>query len=993
MVKSIKLALVYNDTLNTIVKEIGKKPELTAIKTDLEKPENLLAKDKRSAPLLAIVDELLKSLNCSEASVEFRRIMGEIATNPSAAGLKAIGDSLATNTLLSSEDKTVVQNIIVAINGIHASAEGYAKILKLISLTLQKKKPRGWSIVLTAIGALDPADPVRKDLEVIVKTLSSNDTYSSLVGELLDATTKSDIPAALTAFKGKVDSPDIILEQLEKDHLKGIAQFILGLFSYKTRYSQLINAVRSITTLFTTGIPAVPAGTDADAHVKAYFTGKFTEILSAVVDTTDNATLKSMTDAIIPSAKNCGSFIASAVAIAVLSAKKALYKEMVEHMQLMMNKMGKHVNQLKDLLDPADLDIMLNAPMDPNYNEAELVLSKQKGVATFDIGINRLIDYLHILDNNYKQWIRCICKNPGETWSPKKKTCCPAGHTVDPATGDCKIVGCTGGKVRQADGSCECPDGTLEINGVCTECHNIPGHALDDTGKCVKCDDPNENFNGHCVPKCPPGHRRAPDGSCEPIPPPPSCPSPKVGIPPNCTCPSPQFDGENSAGTCIKCNPGENWVAASNQCVSEERQLELEPAIQEDLMRHLADVIDTYSGGRGTTAAYPEVRSNPANRDLYRMFPNDADFNQALASIKIYGSRLMTHATANLNSILMYTGKANKLYPLIKENMDEKGINADISIELIRKINEIYMYMIKSYEDKTGDAKKALIKTGTYKLIQGFMILYKIANNYISKLVCKDNLQLSSQYIDAIYNVFNKRIVYSKPLGKELLAKSTSDNKGVLDKLFNPSSDINNFNSRKGDPEIGGILTKFFKFYASLHIKYNTTNQRDFWPDIRDKIDWTNYKNDKDSLQYYVAHMNELGLEKTSQSGGRLNTTVGPDDIPHVLAQQVAWETMNKEYNSLEPEYQQMLPEPEPAPVHSLTEPIHRFIDEFADEDPLEEARQTLGLLAPHEVDDLFTNDKGTMDRIKPLYAKAIPSAKDEWIPILVRADSLRTLL
>jgi hypothetical protein len=102
---------------------------------------------------------------------------------------------------------------------------------------------------------------------------------------------------------------------------------------------------------------------------------------------------------------------------------------------------------------------------------------------------------------------------------------------------------------------------------------------------------------------------------------------------------------------------------------------------------------------------------------------------------------------------------------------------------------------------------------------------------------------------------------------------------------------------------------------------------------------------------------------------------------------------MNKNYNSLEPMYQQMLPEPEPAPIHSLTEPIHRFIDDFAEEDPLEEARETVGLLAPHEVDDLMANDNGVMDRIKPLYQKALPSAKDEWVPILVRADSLRTLL
>jgi len=88
-----------------------------------------------------------------------------------------------------------------------------------------------------------------------------------------------------------------------------------------------------------------------------------------------------------------------------------------------------------------------------------------------------------------------------------------------------------------------------------------------------------------------------------------------------------------------------------------------------------------------------------------------------------------------------------------------------------------------------------------------------------------------------------------------------------------------------------------------------------------------------------------------------------------------------------------MLPKPEPAPVTRLTEPIHRYIDDFAEEDPLEEARDAVGLLSPKDVDDVYQNDKGTMDRIAPLYSKALPGTKDEWIPIMVRADMLRTIL
>jgi len=163
-------------------------------------------------------------------------------------------------------------------------------------------------------------------------------------------------------------------------------------------------------------------------------------------------------------------------------------------------------------------------------------------------------------------------------------------------------------------------------------------------------------------------------------------------------------------------------------------------------------------------------------------------------------------------------------------------------------------------------------------------------------------------------------------------------------------------------------------------------------------IKWQEYIDD--DINYFVKIATsgkkvDKPLDTGRRKGGSKeeDVSMGPDDILPVMAEQIAWEKLNSHYNSLEPEYQKMLPKPEPAPVTRLTEPIHRYIDDFAEEDPLEEARDAVGLLSPKDVDDVYQNDKGTMDRIAPLYSKALPGTKDEWIPIMVRADMLRTIL
>ena len=972
-VNAIKIQFIYKDTIEKIKEAIGKKDDLNAIKVSLEKADNFLTKNNRSAPLIAIIDELLKSVKCGEANVEFRRIIGDIAKNPSPENLKKISDSIATNTILSDDDKETVTQIINAITIISGTSQVYVKILKLISEIIKQTPPRDWKPVMDVIEGLDENDPAKGDLLLIVQNLSSDDTRISLVGELFNATKEADVPLALNKFKGKVNATN--LEQREKENLNGIADFIISILLYKSRHTLLIDAMNSITTLFKTDIPAVTGETDPALHIKTHFTNAFNVILRGVINNDDNSVLKKMTEAIIPSVINCGPIVAAEV----LSAKKALYKEMIEHMQEMMHKMGAHVDKLKDLLDPADLKEKLMAEMNSEYNP-NLDLSEQTGVAVFDTGINRLIDYLKILNSKYELWIRCICKD-GETWNPKKGICCPVGYKVNPATGDCEIADCEGGKVRQADGSCKCPPGTLEQNGVCTRCAEIRGHALDASGNCVKCDDPNEDVKGHCVPKCPIGTKRNTDGICVPV----------------------------------DCPPGEMRDASGN-CVPIPPKLELNKHVKCDIIRYLVKILSLYSLRSLTTRGvgpfpYPDLNIGDIQeeKDGVRLYPPITQAN--LDTLKKFGSEIVEPLNANLPSVL---GKQIPSLPMLINNSpikDTKDITAYINnlstntsgcklIEdgFIRFLVRIYNFNMKisdtndnriatDFMNSNGDKisyinpEGPLLRTMKYqtsiKLIQIVLLLNRIVQKYVELLVCAgqpNSQELVKRYSESMMTIFNGKLAGTY---------------GFFDALMNPSVKKAEYDARSD------LLAKFLTIFSNVNAKVIS----DFFTSMRRlKFDFTNYPSVSEDFTKLV-NMGTLDIKKVvpgygvPSGGARLDISFGPDDIPEVLAQQVAWESMNKEYNSLDPEYQQMLPEPEPAPIHSLTEPIHRFIDDFAEEDPLEEARETVGLLAPHEVDDLMSNDKGIMDRIKPLYAKAIPAAKEEWIPILVRADSLRTLL
>jgi hypothetical protein len=64
-------------------------------------------------------------------------------------------------------------------------------------------------------------------------------------------------------------------------------------------------------------------------------------------------------------------------------------------------------------------------------------------------------------------------------------------------------------------------------------------------------------------------------------------------------------------------------------------------------------------------------------------------------------------------------------------------------------------------------------------------------------------------------------------------------------------------------------------------------------------------------------------------------------------------------------------------------------MDEFGDQETLEEARTTIGMMRPEDAENLFHDDDS---EINSLYEKALPDVDDRLIPIFIRADILRLL-
>ena len=149
-----------------------------------------------------------------------------------------------------------------------------------------------------------------------------------------------------------------------------------------------------------------------------------------------------------------------------------------------------------------------------------------------------------------------------------------------------------------------------------------------------------------------------------------------------------------------------------------------------------------------------------------------------------------------------------------------------------------------------------------------------------------------------------------------------------------------------------------------------------------------------------------LRSSRSTRRGGAYTDSVrGPDELPDILEEQEAWNKANDAYNSLEPEYKTLLPPPSeslgPAPLSSLATPFQNYINNEADPEALEEARDALGMIPPEEVEDYINNDESENEaqgnavsqRVTPMYQSALPGVKPEWVTIMIRADILQQLL
>jgi predicted nucleic acid-binding Zn-ribbon protein len=137
----------------------------------------------------------------------------------------------------------------------------------------------------------------------------------------------------------------------------------------------------------------------------------------------------------------------------------------------------------------------------------------------------------------------------------------------------------------------------------------------------------------------------------------------------------------------------------------------------------------------------------------------------------------------------------------------------------------------------------------------------------------------------------------------------------------------------------------------------------------------------------------EEAKSKILQAGGGKKDDVvyGPDSMKSLTEHQALWEDLKDSYDSLPAEYKKIVPKPGKSPLAHTLEPFSRYIDENEVNDPesINEAREALEMLSPEEVDEMIESDTETpaMERVKPYYGKALPKLKEEWLPVMIRAD------
>ena len=126
---------------------------------------------------------------------------------------------------------------------------------------------------------------------------------------------------------------------------------------------------------------------------------------------------------------------------------------------------------------------------------------------------------------------------------------------------------------------------------------------------------------------------------------------------------------------------------------------------------------------------------------------------------------------------------------------------------------------------------------------------------------------------------------------------------------------------------------------------------------------------------------------KGIQMGGSRSENYPPRNLNFLLEEQSAWEELAEAYLNSNSEYLPPLPTP---PIVSVIRPFKAYINQHST-DALETARESLDLLSPLERTELMYHEHSPIiDRIIQSYRDALPDVPEEWLPILIKCDSIQ---
>ena len=537
--------------------------------------------------------------------------------------------------------------------------------------------------------------------------------------------------------------------------------------------------------------------------------------------------------------------------------------------------------------------------------------------------------------------------------------CCPNGSEWNERLGRCvPICDPATNKVQDATGNCICKE----------------GYNLDSTGNCIKCTAPKTEWNNETkVCECPAG-RHGPN--CI------QCVAPKVwnNVTGVCECPR-GLHGPD----CIACADPKIWNEAKQAC-------ECPPDRPVD-------------DGRGHCC--------PAG---YKW-----DEDQRKCVLPDYTKKITINSPVQFGGLL----KGDIAAKFKTEKVQKMGRNGPLIDPRTRQP----VMEDKVYLDENGKKVVLYQWRGFAPFILGdISTVIDGSTSSVAFLIKKTNPIFAGQYVDQLGKVFRENAphedvnnyIYTLKKGQNVINaqkqtwKITPISVTTLGcpRLLAEAAQLAQIPSKEGLEEDDPLIQINFNYTESLAIRDAMGNPKVMVAppviiaakSIRSYINHSNQViiippgTSVEMIANYVraallpGHSTPPSSPRAGaeQGGGaiiRINDHI--DDVPYTFALQKLWEDKLKHYKSIEPEYQMMLPKPDPSPMEELQEPFHRYMDEFGDQDILEEARATIGMMSPEDAENLFHDDD---HKINSLYEKAMPDVDDRLIPIFIRADILRLL-